>query len=64
VIVEGERFDEQEGDDELSSDAIVLISRKMIAESCWEGWSDSKLSVVKCLASLLSLGTGTKKLKV
>ncbi len=57
-------MNEEGGDEELSSDAIIGISRRMIAESCWNGESESKLSVVKCLASLLSLGTGTKKRKM
>jgi hypothetical protein len=52
------------GDKELSDAAIVGLSRKMIAESCWEGKSESKLSVVKCLASFLSVGSVTKKRKI
>jgi hypothetical protein len=64
VKEEGVMKDQESGEEELDADAIVGISRKMIAESCWDGSSDSKLSVVKCLASLLSLGTGTKKRKI
>jgi hypothetical protein len=52
------------GEEELDGDAIIGIQRKMIAASCWDGDSESKLSVVKCLASLLSVGTGTKKRKI
>jgi hypothetical protein len=48
----------------LNADAIVGIQRKMIAASSWDGESESKLSVVKCLASLLSVGDGKKKSKV
>jgi hypothetical protein len=54
----------EDGDKELNDAAIVEIQRKMIAESCWDGKNDSKLSVVKCLASFLSLGTETKKRKM
>jgi hypothetical protein len=52
------------GEEELSDTAIIGIQRKMIAASSWDGESESKLSVVKCLASLLSVGTGTKKRKI
>jgi hypothetical protein len=58
-----EREDQEDGE-ELDGDAIIGIQRKMIAASSWEGESESKLSVVKCLASLLSVGTGTKKRKI
>jgi hypothetical protein len=52
------------GDEELDGDAIIKIQRRMIAASSWDGESKSKLSVVKCLASLLRVGTVTKKRKV
>jgi hypothetical protein len=58
------RVDQDDGEDELDADAIVEISRKMIEESCWDGESGSKLCVVKCLASLLSVDTGSKKRKI
>jgi hypothetical protein len=61
--LKGEREDQEDGE-ELDGDAIIGIQRKMIAASSWEGESESKLSVVKCLASLLSVGTGTKKRKI
>jgi hypothetical protein len=64
VEVEEGATKDQEREEELDADAIIAISRKMIDASCWDGASDSKLSVVKCLASLLSLGTGTKKRKI
>jgi hypothetical protein len=65
VKVEDRAMKEQEGGEaELSDAAIVGIQRKMIAASCWDGESESKLSVVKCLASFLSVGTGTKKGKI
>jgi hypothetical protein len=50
--------------EELSDAAIVGIQKKMIAASSWDGESESKLSVVKCLASLLSIDAGTKKRKL
>jgi hypothetical protein len=56
---------DQEGREmEFEGDAIIGIQRKMIAASSWDGESESKLSVVKCLASLLSVGTGAKKRKI
>jgi hypothetical protein len=61
--LKGEREDQEDGE-ELEGDAIIRIQRKMIAASSWEGESESKLSVVKCLASLLSVGTETKKRKI
>jgi hypothetical protein len=51
---EGESEDQE---DELDGDAIVEISRSMIAASSWDGESESKLCVIKCLASFLSLDT-------
>jgi hypothetical protein len=61
---EGATKDQEGGEQELSDAAIIGIQRKMIAESCWDWASDSKLSVVKCLASLLNIGSGTKKRKI
>jgi hypothetical protein len=58
------REDQEGGEEVFEGDAIIEIQRKMIAASNWEGESESKLSVVKCLASLLSVGTGTKKRKI
>jgi hypothetical protein len=67
VEVEGEMevLEDQEGvDNEFDAGAIIGIQRKMIAASSWDGESDSTLSVVKCLASLLSVDNGTKKRKI
>jgi hypothetical protein len=61
VDAEGESEDQE---DELDGDAIVEISRSMIAASSWDGERESKLCVIKCLASLLKVGTGTKKRKI
>jgi hypothetical protein len=59
-IVEGQHGEEKE----LSDSKIIAIQRKLISASSWEGECESKLSVVKCLASLLSVETGTKKRKI
>jgi hypothetical protein len=49
-------FVEEEEVEEVGLDdaAIVGISRKMIESSSWDGESESKLCIVKCLASLLT----------
>jgi hypothetical protein len=54
----------EEVEEELRDAAVVDISLKMIASSSWDGESEGNLSVVKCLASLLSVETGTKKRKI
>jgi hypothetical protein len=57
--------EEQDGEEkELSDTAIVETCRKLIDASSWGGESESKLSVIKCLASLLSPVTGKKTRKI
>jgi hypothetical protein len=64
VVKVEEGLMEDDVGEELSDSTIIGIQRKMIAASSWEGESESKMSVVKCLASFLSVGTGTKKRKI
>jgi hypothetical protein len=63
VKVEAGVLEDDQGE-ELSDTSIIGIQRKMIAASSWDGESESKLSVIKCLASLLNIGNGTKKRKI